>query len=105
MSDAFGSAWFAAIYLLLFVVAGWLPGVPRIRLHAKAISRQAHCRPPKHLDRLPESGRFETTASVEDASVASRAVAAWWRVIRRDEGGGVLNPVAREGPTAGKPEI
>ena len=36
MFDAFGSAWFAAIYLLLFVsLVGCL--VPRIRLHAKAI--------------------------------------------------------------------
>ena len=36
MFDVFGSAWFAAIYLLLFVsLVGCL--VPRIRLHAKAM--------------------------------------------------------------------
>ncbi len=40
MFDVFGSAWFAAIYLLLFVsLVGCL--VPRIRLHAKAIRAQA----------------------------------------------------------------
>ena len=96
MFDVFGSAWFAAIYLLLFVsLVGCL--VPRIRLHAKAI-RAKPLPAPKHLDRLPESGRFETTASVEDASVASRAVLGRrWRVIRRDEGGGVLTLSAEKG--------
>ena len=60
MFDVFGSAWFAAIYLLLFVsLVGCL--IPRIRLHAKAM-RAKPLPAPKHLDRLPESGRFETTA-------------------------------------------
>ena len=96
MFDVFGSAWFAAIYLLLFVsLVGCL--VPRIRLHAKAI-RAKPLPAPKHLDRLPESGRFETTASVEDASAASRAVLGRrWRVVRRDEGGGVLTLSAEKG--------
>ena len=96
MFDVFGSAWFAAIYLLLFVsLVGCL--VPRIRLHAKAI-RAKPLPAPKHLERLPESGRFETSASVGDATAASRAVLGRrWRVIRRDEGGGVLTLSAEKG--------
>ena len=94
--DVFGSAWFAAIYLLLFVsLVGCL--VPRIRLHAKAI-RAKPLPAPKHLERLPESGHFETSASVEDASAASRAVLGRrWRVVRRDEGGGVRTLSAEKG--------
>ena len=69
--DVFGSAWFAAIYLLLFVsLVGCL--VPRIRLHARAIAGQA-APGARNLDRLPESGQFATAASVDEAAAASRA--------------------------------
>src|SRR5262249_17865982 len=70
---------------------------PRISLHAKAI-RAKPLPAPKHLERLPESGRFETTASADDATAASRAVLGRrWRVVRRDERGGVLTLSAEKG--------
>jgi cytochrome c biogenesis protein len=48
--DVFGSPWFAAIYLLLFIsLIGCL--IPRIRLHAKAL-RQAPPAAPKFLNRM-----------------------------------------------------
>ena len=54
MFDVFGSVWFAAIYLLLFVsLVGCL--VPRIRVHARAVARKP-LPAPRNLDRLPESG-------------------------------------------------
>ena len=61
MFDVFGSVWFAAIYLLLFVsLVGCL--IPRIRVHARAMPRKP-LPAPRNLDRLPESGRFETGAT------------------------------------------
>ncbi|HEY3736762.1 MAG TPA: cytochrome c biogenesis protein ResB, partial [Jatrophihabitans sp.] len=61
MFDVFGSVWFSAIYLLLFVsLVGCL--IPRIRLHARAMLR-APLPAPRNLDRLPESASF-TTSSV-----------------------------------------
>ena len=58
MFDVFGSVWFAAIYLLLFIsLVGCL--IPRIRVHARAMARKP-LPAPRNLDRLPESGRFET---------------------------------------------
>ena len=87
--DVFASPWFAAIYLLLFVsLVGCL--IPRIRMHARAI-RATPLPAPKHLDRLPESGRFETSASPEEFAAAARQTFGWrWRVARRvDEASGV----------------
>ena len=87
MFDVFASAWFAAIYLLLFVsLVGCL--VPRIRVHARAL-RATPLPAPKHLDRLPESGRFETSASAaESTESVRRALGRRWRIARREEGDG-----------------
>jgi cytochrome c biogenesis protein len=58
--DVFGSAWFAAIYLLLAVsLIGCL--IPRIRLHWRAM-RARPLPAPRNLDRLPESGAFTMDA-------------------------------------------
>src|SRR5579875_2962515 len=57
MFDVFGSVWFAAISLLLFVsLIGCL--IPRIRVHARALVRKP-LPAPRNLTRLPESGSFE----------------------------------------------
>jgi cytochrome c biogenesis protein len=94
--DVFGSIWFSAIYLLLFVsLAGCL--VPRIRLHARASVRRP-LPAPRHLGRLPESGGFETGSSVVDyATVARSTLGRRWRVARRDEPGGVVTLSAEKG--------
>ena len=71
MFDVFGSPWFAAIYLLLFVsLVGCL--IPRIRVHARAVVRKP-LPAPRNLDRLPESGRFETSAAPAEYATAASA--------------------------------
>lgn len=98
MFDVFGSAWFAAIYLLLFVsLVGCL--VPRIRLHARNVMAKPP-RAPKNLDRLPESGRFEAGDSAAVYAATARAVLGRrWRVVRRDEPSGVITLSAEKGYT------
>ena len=67
--DVFGSVWFAAIYLLLFVsLIGCL--VPRIRVHVRAL-RTKPLPAPKHLTRLPESSSFETTGATADVAATA----------------------------------
>jgi cytochrome c biogenesis protein len=96
MYDVFGSVWFAAIYLLLFVsLVGCL--VPRIRLHARAVARKP-LPAPRNLDRLPESATFETSDSAAGYAAAARAaLGRRWRITRRDEPGGAVTLSAEKG--------
>ncbi|WP_375489706.1 cytochrome c biogenesis protein ResB [uncultured Jatrophihabitans sp.] len=94
--DVFGSVWFAAIYLLLFIsLIGCL--VPRIRVHARAVARKP-LPAPRNLDRLPESARFEVADEPVDYAGAARAVLGRrWRVERRDEPSGAVTLSAEKG--------
>ncbi len=94
--DVFGSVWFAAIYLLLFIsLVGCL--IPRIRMHARAMVRKP-LPAPRNLDRLPESGTFETTdASQAYAAAARQSLGRRWRIVQRDEPGGALTLSAEKG--------
>jgi cytochrome c biogenesis protein len=96
MFDVFGSVWFAAIYLLLFVsLIGCL--VPRIRQHARAV-RARPLPAPKNLSRLPEWGRFEAPAA--PALLAGQATALLgrrWRFVQRAEPSGALTVSAEKG--------
>jgi cytochrome c biogenesis protein len=96
MFDVFGSVWFAAIYLLLFVsLVGCL--IPRIRVHARAMVRKP-LPAPRNLDRLPESGRFETaTPPAEYATAARTALGRRWRVEQRVENSGAITLSAEKG--------
>jgi cytochrome c biogenesis protein len=96
MYDVFGSVWFAAIYLLLFVsLVGCL--IPRIRLHARASIRKP-LPAPRNLDRLPEHGSFETSsAPAEYAGAARSALGRRWRVTQRVEDSGALTLSAEKG--------
>ena len=96
MFDVFGSVWFAAVYLLLFVsLIGCL--VPRIRQHARAVARKP-LPAPRNLDRLPESGDFETSATPDAAATALRTeLGRRWRVTRREEPTGALTLSAEKG--------
>jgi cytochrome c biogenesis protein len=96
MYDVFGSVWFAAIYLLLFVsLVGCL--VPRIRVHARALLRKP-LPAPRNLDRLPESGRFETGSTPAQYAAAARAtLGRRWRVEQREEPSGALTLSAEKG--------
>jgi cytochrome c biogenesis protein len=96
MFDVFGSAWFAAIYLLLFVsLVGCL--VPRIRVHARAVARKP-LPAPRNLDRLPESGSFETGESPPSYAAAARqALGRRWRIVERTEKSGTITVSAEKG--------
>lgn len=96
MFDVFGSVWFAAIYLLLFIsLVGCL--IPRIRLHARAVARKP-LPAPRNLDRLPESGRFETAdAPAAYVAAARNALGRRWRIVQRDEPSGSLTLSAEKG--------
>jgi cytochrome c biogenesis protein len=69
--NVFAAPWFAAIYLLLFIsLAGCvLPRSFRLARTARARPPQA----PRHLSRLPNSARYETTMTAAEASAAAAA--------------------------------
>jgi cytochrome c biogenesis protein len=78
--DVFASAWFSAIYLLLFVsLVGCL--IPRTRLHLRALLARPP-KVPKTLKRLPVSETF-TAGSSDEALDAARRSLRGWRVERR----------------------
>jgi cytochrome c biogenesis protein len=93
--DVFGTPWFAAIYLLLFVsLVGCL--VPRIRLHARAL-RAAPPATPRRLERLPRSASYELDGTPAEQAAAARRVLRGWRVVVRDEPAGVVTVAAERG--------
>ena len=96
MFDVFGSVWFAAIYLLLFIsLVGCL--IPRIRVHARAVARKP-LPAPRNLERLPESGRFETTDSPAAYAAAARTtLGRRWRIVERREDSGAVTLSAEKG--------
>src|SRR5690606_7161132 len=61
--DVFGSPWFAAIYLLLFIsLLGCI--VPRTKKHYQQM-RATPPKAPRNLDRLPHSDSFEVRTTPE----------------------------------------
>jgi cytochrome c biogenesis protein len=86
MFEVYGSVWFSAIYLLLFVsLIGCI--VPRIA-HYWRVFRAKPPAAPKRLDRLPESHSF--TVGEQPAAVLERAQRALggWRVRAGSDGAG-----------------
>ncbi|TSD58160.1 cytochrome c biogenesis protein ResB [Aeromicrobium piscarium] len=70
MFSVYSSPWFSAIYLLLMLsLVGCI--VPRIGVYAKAL-RARPPRAPRNFARLPGSGSFTTTASVDEVVSAGR---------------------------------
>src|SRR5699024_9352951 len=68
--DVYGSPWFAAIYILLFVsLIGCI--LPRTRSHLTA-ARAAPSRVPRRLTRFPARDTHTTTASPEQVTDAVR---------------------------------
>lgn len=93
--DVFGTPWFAAIYLLLFVsLVGCL--APRIRLHARAL-RADPPPTPRRLSRLPASATYQTDDSPAEHAAAARRALRGWRVVSRDEPAGVVTVAAERG--------
>ena len=86
--NVFAAPWFAAIYLLLFVsLAGCvLPRAYRLARSARAVPPRA----PRNLARLPNSARYQTELSADQASaVAARFLAG--RHFRLNRGDGWLS--------------
>jgi len=96
MFDVFGSVWFAAIYLLLAVsLIGCL--IPRIRVHARAVARKP-LPAPRNLERLPESGRFETSESAASYTGTARStLGRRWRIVERKRAFGAVTLSAEKG--------
>lgn len=94
--DVFGSFWFAAIYLLLFVsLIGCL--IPRIRVYYKAL-RAKPLKAPRNLSRLAESAELRSSLPPDRATeLAVAALRPRWRTIRREEDGGVVAVSAEKG--------
>lgn len=68
--DVYKSAWFSAIYLLLFIsLIGCV--VPRLSVYFKAV-RARPPKPPRNLNRLPGYERFEVDADSDVLAVATR---------------------------------
>src|SRR3712207_4355405 len=86
--DVFGSPWFAAIYLLLFIsLIGCV--LPRGLEHARNL-RAAPPPAPRHLLRLPDSGEVPTALPAGQALdvVEEELRVRKFRVVRRDGGHG-----------------
>ncbi|MCC2316809.1 cytochrome c biogenesis protein ResB [Cellulomonas chengniuliangii] len=70
--DVYTSAWFSAIYLLLFVsLVGCI--LPRAKVHLRAL-RARPPRTPRRFDRFPARGSAESSASPEDVVRAAERV-------------------------------
>ena len=70
MFDVFGSVWFAAIYLLLFIsLVGCL--IPRIRVHARAVARKP-LPAPRNLVAAARVGLVRDRATPPDGYAAAR---------------------------------
>jgi cytochrome c biogenesis protein len=96
--DVYASAWFAAIYLLLFTsLIGCV--VPRLLDHARAL-RTPPPDAPKRLDRLPQHA--PTAPRPDDPAVAAAGVAAVmrrrrFRTVVREQPGGVWTVAGEKG--------
>jgi cytochrome c biogenesis protein len=93
--DVFGSPWFAAIYLLLFIsLIGCL--VPRMRMHLRALFRTPPDAP-RHLDRLPLHEKLPGIGP--DVAPAIQAVLKRqrWRSVVRTADDGTVTVSAEKG--------
>ena len=94
----YSSVWFSAIYILLMVsLVGCI--VPRLRIYWRAF-RAAPPRVPRHLDRLPESRRFELDEDADAVLARARAVL---RGKRYRVGGPRARPSRRSAATCARP--
>ncbi|MEU4802255.1 cytochrome c biogenesis protein ResB [Actinosynnema sp. NPDC023587] len=93
--DVYASAWFAAVYVLLFVsLIGCL--LPRTWEYY----RQMRAKPvltPRNLARMPHHASAERAASPEDVVAAAKRRLRGWRLVERAEDGGGRSVSAERG--------
>lgn len=95
MYNVFGSAWFTAIYVLLFIsLVGCIS--PRVVEHYRAL-RTAPVRAPRRLSRLPHHAQAEVDGSVEENAEKVRTALRGWRQETRTEADGVVTISAERG--------
>ncbi|MHC6177419.1 cytochrome c biogenesis protein ResB [Glutamicibacter sp. X7] len=100
--DVYSSAWFSAIYLLLFIsLVGCI--IPRIKKHAIAL-RSKPPRTPAKLERLPQYTRLELDPAQAATITADQLVSDGHRILRkrgyrvdRRDDAGVLSVSAERG--------
>ncbi|MBA8827149.1 cytochrome c biogenesis protein [Saccharopolyspora lacisalsi] len=93
--NVFGSVWFSAIYVLLFVsLVGCL--VPRTGEYLRNM-RARPVRTPRNLARMPHHSQATVDSSVDEAIAVARKRLRGWRVDERDEGNGTRSLSAERG--------
>ncbi|WP_024795151.1 cytochrome c biogenesis protein ResB [Tomitella biformata] len=93
--NVFGSSWFTAIYVLLFIsLVGCI--TPRVAEHFRAL-RTPPVRAPRRLSRLPHHAESEVEGSAEENADTVRAALRGWRQETRTEPGGVITISAERG--------
>jgi cytochrome c biogenesis protein len=93
--NVYGSVWFSAVYLLLFIsLVGCL--LPRTVEHAKA-ARGKPVLTPRNLSRLPHHHESTTDATPEQVMTAAKQRLTGWRLEEREEEGGARSVSAERG--------
>jgi cytochrome c biogenesis protein len=93
--EVYGSVWFSAVYLLLFVsLVGCL--TPRTLEYAKSL-RARPVLTPRNLARLPHHGEGETAKDVGEVVAAARRRLRGWRIDERGEEDGARSISAERG--------
>lgn len=93
----YGSPWFAAIYVLLFIsLIGCL--LPRTVEYYRQL-RQQPVLTPRNLSRLPHHAQASVDLPVAEVAERTRARLRGWRKIERSEDGGVVTFSAERGFT------
>jgi cytochrome c biogenesis protein len=93
--DVYGSVWFSAIYLMLFLsLVGCL--LPRTLEYAKAL-RAKPVLTPRNLARLPHHETATTADTPDEVMAAARTRLRGWRLVEREEDGGARSISAERG--------
>ena len=93
--DVFGSSWFTAIYVLLFIsLIGCI--APRVADHFRAL-RTLPVRAPRRLARLPHHAVGEVAGTAEESAERVRGALRGWRQTTRAEADGAITISAERG--------
>jgi cytochrome c biogenesis protein len=93
--NVYGSVWFSAVYLLLFVsLVGCL--TPRTFEYVKSL-RAKPVLTPRNLTRLPHHGEGETALGADEVMATARRRLKGWRLTEREEDDGARSVSAERG--------
>jgi cytochrome c biogenesis protein len=93
--EVYGSVWFSAVYLLLFIsLVGCL--LPRLLDYLKAV-RAKPVLTPRNLARMPHHKQSTVDGSTPDVFQQAKDSLKGWRMVEREEDGGVRTISAEKG--------